>query len=233
MDIRSFIRLLICGVTGIGIYNLGLNYAEIYVSPAICGFMVSMMPVVALIIARFFYQERLSLRMVGFITISVAGVLLILISNLMHQANIKATTSGFVALIIAVISISIFVNVQRPLFQKGFHPLEVSAWTLWCGTLSMLFYLPDLVQQMAQATLADHLVVIYLGIFPAAVAYACYSYAIAQLPFPVVITSMYVPPFLVIIQQWLILGYWPYALTLIGGMLSVLGAFLTAKYRPK
>jgi hypothetical protein len=31
----------------------------------------------------------------------------------------------------------------------------------------------------------------------------------------------------------LILGYWPYALTLIGGMLSVLGAFLTAKYRPK
>ncbi|NIS92810.1 MAG: EamA family transporter, partial [Hydrotalea flava] len=55
---NEFIRIILVGVIGIGVYNIALNYGEITVSSAIASFIVSQVPVFIVLLAVIFLKER-------------------------------------------------------------------------------------------------------------------------------------------------------------------------------
>ncbi len=228
---KEFLLLFLCGVTGLAIYNVALNYAEIHVSPAISSFVISMMPVCALLIGVLAFGDKVYRFSQICIAICILGVVIIFASDLHYGKDSHASILGFVALLLAIIGAAIYSNVQRVLIKKGFKPLEMTAWSIWLGTLSMLFFLPETITQVAHADWQDVGVVIYLGIFPAAIAYVGYGYAISRLPFTKVMTALYFSPLLVTLLQWMILGDLPYGLTFFGGLVSVVGALMLVRQK--
>jgi len=230
-NLKQFMLLLGCGITGVTIYNLALNYAELSVSPAIASFVIGMMPVCSLIISVFVFKDKVKKRAWSCVAISVCGLFVILLADLYHSQNLHASLLGFLSLVIAVVGMAIYTNIQRVLLKEGFKPLEMTAWSIWLGTFCLLFFLPETIVQMAHASMEDILAVVYLGIFPAAIAYVGWGYAISKLPFTKVVTALYFSPVFVILMQWSILGEFPFWLTIVGGGISVFGALLLARQK--
>ena len=90
----------------------------------------------------------------------------------------------------------------------------------------MLAFLPGLAHSIQVASLDATLAVVYLEVFPAALAYVTWTYALSRVPASIATTFLYLSPVLAILIAWLWLVEVPFALSMIGGFLSLLGVVL-------
>ena len=137
---RDFSFLILSGLTGVTLYNLALNYSEIHIEPAIASFFNSMVPICSLLIAMYLFQEKVKKVAWVCIAVSVLGLLLILISSLYSNQNVHSSMGGCISLMVAVLAMGFYSNIQRLLLERGFKPLEMTAWSIWFGTICMLFF---------------------------------------------------------------------------------------------
>jgi hypothetical protein len=87
----------------------------------------------------------------------------------------------------------------------------------------LLIFLPGLLETVRAAPLGDTVAVIYLGLFPAALGYVTWAYALTQLPASRAASFLYLQPLLVLGIAWVWLGEWPSVLALCGGVLVLAG----------
>ena len=158
------------GVFGFTIYNIMLNQGEHTVPAAVAGFIVGQMPIIISLIAIFFFKERLRFwGVIGFL-ISIAGLLLIVISEQEHDRF----SIGLIYILIATLAGAIYCILQKPLLKK-FHPIEIVTYSMWGGTLVLMIYLPTLINQLKIVSSTALMTVVYMGIFPGAIAYLLWS----------------------------------------------------------
>jgi drug/metabolite transporter (DMT)-like permease len=72
---------------------------------------------------------------------------------------------------------------------------------------------------------------VYLGVFPGAVAYACWAYVLSRMPAGRASSSLYLVPPIAVIIGWLVLGERPGALALAGGAVALGGVALVSADR--
>ena len=109
---------------------------------------------------------------------------------------------------------------------RTYKAIEFTCYSIWAGTLPMLVFLPGLLRRLPTAAPSATLAVVYLGIFPAAIAYVLWNYALARLPASLLSSFLYLSPVLACFIAWLWLGEVPGLLTLVGGAISILGVIL-------
>ncbi len=221
---KDILPLIITGLAGITLYNIFLNYGEMTVPAGIAGFIIGLVPVFVIIIAVIFLKEKVNRFTVVGVVISLMGLFCIAIGEMEHTKF----DFGVVEILGSAILGSIYVTVQKPLLRK-FNAIEVVAFAIWIGTFFLLPYLPKLIQQIPQAPLSATLAAVYLGIFPAAIAYAAWSYALKHLPATRVTTNLYFVPFLATLLGWLVIGEVPNRLSLLGGIIALCGAFVATR----
>ena len=119
-------------------------------------------------------------------------------------------------------------NVLQKRNMGRYAPLEFTTYVIWAGTLPLLVYLPGLVGAVRSAPLGATGAVVYLGIFPGAIAYALWVYALSRLSASVLSSWLYLNPVLAIAIAWIWLGEIPTALSLLGGAVAVGGVMLVA-----
>ena len=85
------------------------------------------------------------------------------------------------------------------------------------GAVSTLPFAGELVHDLRASGAGAVGWVVYLGVFPTAIAFTTWAYALARTPSGKMGATTYAVPGLVVLMSWLILGQVPRWLTLIGG----------------
>jgi drug/metabolite transporter (DMT)-like permease len=94
----------------------------------------------------------------------------------------------------------------------------------------LLYFIPGLITAINQAVFSHTLSVIYLGLFPAAIGYLTWTYALSKTPVAVVSSFIYLQPALAIFIAWLWLQEIPSLLSLVGGTISLVGVIMVTKW---
>lgn len=221
-DPKDLPRILLVGFLGFTVYHVFLNYGEQSVSAGAASLIVSFTPVMTAFLAVFLLGERLRPAGWAGIGVSVAGVALISFG----EGGGIALNEGCILVLISSLGSSLYNVFQKP-FLKRYDPVAFTAYAMTAGTLFMLVFAPGLPAAIVRAPLEATLSVVYLGVFPGAIAYSTWTYALSRMPASRLTTSLYLSPVLAIAIAWLWIGEVPSVLSLLGGALTLAGVLLT------
>lgn len=218
---RDLPGIALLGVIGITVYHVALNYGEVTVTAGAASLIIAAVPIFSALLATAFGGERLTWWGWAGILLSFGGVALIVLGE---GQGMRFEPGALLILLSALASAIYFVFQRR--FLARTSPLAFTTVSIWLGTLAMLVFLPGLPAAVRAAHFSDTLAVVYLGVFPAALAYATWNYALSQAPASIVSSFLYVNPVLAIVIAWLWLSEVPDALALVGGAIALAGVVL-------
>lgn len=217
-DRRDIPAFFLMGFLGIFVYHLFLNLGEVRVSAGASSLIIAVAPAITALLAWWFRGERLPLA--GWVgsMISFVGVVMIVLGD-SRELGLNPF-AGFVLL--AAFATSFYFILQKPMFPK-YRPVEVTAWATWAGTVPMLLFLPGLGADVAGSALEPLLASVYLGVFPSAIAYTLFAFALSRAAVTLVSTYLYMIPVFSLLFSWWILGEVPTWLTVLGGAVAIAG----------
>lgn len=219
------IHLLIAGVIGIGVYNICLNFGEITVSAGIASFVIGLMPVMTVCLSFVFLREKLSPGAWLGVFISLAGLILLALGEGAH-ADMR---QGIALILVSALMGAVLTIIQKR-FLMVYHPIAIISWVMWGGTLLLLFFAPDLVQEIQSADLKSTGAAIYMGIFPAALAYLAWCYVLKNLSASKASITLYALPLASTLLGFLYLDEKPSLISLIGGGIALGGAYIAYRF---
>lgn len=214
-------RIAWAGLLGITIYHLGLNFGEVRVSAGAASLLISAGPVFTAIMSVAFLRERLTAIGWAGIGVAFAGVVLI---SLGESGGVRFEPAALLVLLAAVSTAGYFIVSKRGL--RTYDPLQWTAYTIWAGTLPMLAFAPGLARQLPDAAPSATFAVVYLGVFPAAIAYVLWSYALSRMPASLLSTFLYLSPVLAMLVAWFWIAEVPQPLTIVGGAVAIAGVIV-------
>jgi len=222
---RDLPGLFVMGFLGFTVYHVALNMGEVVVEAGAASFVIATVPIFSTLLAVAFLRERLSwIGWLGML-ISFAGVTVISLGAGRHLRF----EPSVLLIVAAAIGESLYFVLQKPLLER-YSGLELTTYTIWAGTLFMLAYLPGLIRELPIAPLGPSLAAVYLGIFPAALSYVLWSYALSKADVSRVTSTLNFTPLLsaLIAFAWLREVLTP--LTFAGGVVVIGGVIVLNRW---
>ena len=214
---------VLAGLFGVFLYMWLFNTGTDMVTSGISGFIIAAAPVFTLIMSIIFLKEKASALVWIGVVVSFIGIIVIAVT----QVTDMQLNFGVLLLLLAAISASVFIVMQKYLLRK-YNAMQITAYPIAFGTAFMLVFMPNLIQEFPTAPLSANITIIYLGLFPAALAYLLWSYALAKSEKTVYVTSfLYLSPFLAALIAFIWLGEIMPTLAFVGGIIVVAGMVLT------
>ncbi|WP_313427846.1 DMT family transporter [Siminovitchia terrae] len=223
-DIKDVPAILFLGFLGFAVYHTGLSFGEQTVSAGVSSLLVSTTPIFSAILGTMFLKDRLS--KIGWLGSCMAflGVALISFGT---GNSYSVISSGMIWILIAAFGESFFFVFETNYIKKyGF--IQFNIYTIIAGTIFMLFFLPGLLTEFSGASTASTLTVIYLGLIPTIIPYFAIAYVISKTGAAKATSSLYLTPVAALLISWVWLGEIPTILSLIGGIITLVGVGLSA-----
>ena len=210
-DLPSFV---LAGVLGFFFYMIAFNKGQKTVTASTGSVVISTVPVITALIARFIYKEKLRFFQWLAIAIEFSGVVILTLMNGILSINI-----GLLWLLLAAL-------VQRKL-TRTYSALQTSAYGIFFGTILLAVFSPASVKEVIKAPTIQVIYLIILGIFSSAIAYVSWSMAFVKAKQTSQVSNyMFVTPFLTSILGFFLAKEVPELSTIVGGGIILIGVFV-------
>ncbi|MEU0490141.1 DMT family transporter [Nocardiopsis sp. NPDC006139] len=211
---------IVCsGLLWFGVYMVALNWGEREVDAGTAALLVNVGPVLIALLGVAWLGERLSVWLVAGGAVAFAGAAVVGVAT---AGPGHVTWTGVVLCLVAAVTYAVGVVAQKPALAYA-SPLQVSGWGCVVGAVACLPFAPVLVAEAAAAPWWAGANVVYLGVFPTAVAFTTWGYALARMDASRLGAVTYLVPVLVVVLSWVLLGEVPTAGALVGGVLCLVG----------
>lgn len=206
------------GFLAFTVYHVALNYGEVTVAAGPASLLVNTAPIFTALLATAFLGERL--RAIGWagMFVSFLGAALIALGE---GEGFRLAPGAFIILIAAV-SVSVYLVIQKPYLEK-YGALNFTSYAIWAGTLFTLVFVPGLAGEVRAAPLDATLALVYLGVFPTAIAYVTYAYAFSRMTASRGVSFLYLVGPMAFLIAWVWLGEVPGLLSFVGAGIVLTG----------
>lgn len=211
--------VLISGLLWFGGYMVFLNWGERLVDAGTAALVVNVGPILIAVFGARFLGEHMSRTLGAGIAVSFAGTVVV---GLSMSAGGDGSVLGVLLCALAALTYAGGVVAQKPALRHA-SAMQVTTYGCVIGTVVCLPFAGQLAAEIGRAPLPATLNMIYLGVFPTALAFTTWAYALARTTAGKMGATTYVVPALVVLMSWVFLGEVPGPLTLAGGALCLLG----------
>jgi drug/metabolite transporter (DMT)-like permease len=222
---RDMPRVALIGLLWLGAYNVLLNAAEQRVDAGTAAMLVNIGPVFIAVLAGLLLGEGFPRNLFTGCAVALGGVILIGIATSRHGIH---STTGALLCIGAAVAYSLAVVIQKPLLERN-SGLSITAVASAVATVACLPFAPSLVHDLANAPTSAATWTVYLGLFPTAIGFTTWAYALKRSSAGRMGAFTYLVPPLAVLLGWIVLSESPPALALAGGVLCLFGVALTRR----
>ncbi|MFI0981581.1 DMT family transporter [Streptomyces sp. NPDC021093] len=211
--------IIASGLLWFGAYAVALNWGEQLVDAGTASLVVNVAPILMALLASRFLGEGLPPRLLAGMVVSFAGAAIVGVSM---SGGGGTSLLGVGLCLAAAVTYAIGVVAQKPALGHA-TPLQATAYGCLIGAVACLPFAGQLVRDVAQAPLSATLNMVYLGIFPTALAFTTWAYALKRTTAGKMGATTYAVPAIVVLMSWLLLDEVPGWVTLLGGMVCLAG----------
>ncbi|WP_240641553.1 DMT family transporter [Nocardioides ferulae] len=225
---REWVSIVAIGVLWYGVYNVALNEGERRIDAGTASMLIQVSPVLIALLAAVFLAERFTGFLALGLALAFAGVGLIGWST---SDDPEHDALGVVLCLVSAVVYSISVILQKPLMARiGAVHLTWLACTV--GAIACLPWLGTLLSEAGDAPASSIWWVVYLGVFPTAIAFSTYAYALKTMTASSLGVTTYLVPPITILLGLVFLDEVPPAMAYAGGVLALVGVAV-ARRKPK
>jgi drug/metabolite transporter (DMT)-like permease len=221
---RDWVAIVVIGVLWFGIYNVALNQGEHHVDAGTAAMLIQISPVLIAVLAALFLHDRFTPWLAVGLGLAFAGVVLIGVS----QPDGHSDLLGVGLCLLSALVYSISLVMQKPLVAR-LSALHVTWLACTVGAVVCLPFAGQLVSDTRAASAADIGWVVYLGLFPTAIAFTTYAFALRQMTASSLGITTYLVPPLTILLGWLFLSEVPPTMAYAGGALALVGVAVSRR----
>ncbi|WP_336206742.1 DMT family transporter [Nonomuraea sp. LPB2021202275-12-8] len=225
---KAWPGIAVSGVLWFGVYMVALNWGEQLVDAGTAAMVINVGPVLIALLAGWVLKEGFPRRLLAGMGVSFAGAVIVGISL---SAGGASSVLGVVLCLVAAASWAVAILVQKPALRHA-SALQVTTFGCAVGALACLPFAGQLVTEAAAAPLSATLNLVFLGVFPTALAFTTWAYALARTTAGNMGATTYAVPALVVLMSWALLGEVPGWLTFVGGALCLAGVAISSRRRP-
>jgi drug/metabolite transporter (DMT)-like permease len=216
---REWGSIVAIGVLWFGIYNVALNEGEHHVDAGTASMLLQVSPVLIALLAAVFLGERFTTYLAIGLALAFAGVALIGLSG---SDGGSSDLLGVVLCLVAAAVYSVSVILQKPLVAR-LPALHITWLACTVGAVACLPFAGQLVADTRAAPTASILWVVYLGVFPTAIAFTTYAFALRHMSASSLGVTTYLVPPITIVMGLVFLSEAPPTMAYAGGVLALLG----------
>lgn len=220
-DYRDIPKFILSGLLGFTLYMVAFNIGSTTLSSTTGSIIIASVPIITAGLAVVFLKERLKAWSWMAILIEFSGILILMLWNGVLSINI-----GVLWMIAAAVLLSGYNLTQRQ-YTKKYSAFQSTTYSIIAGSLLLLVFLPEAFSQIINAPLRQIFVVIYLGVFPSAIAYLWWSKALSIASKTSDVSNyMFITPLLSMILGYVIILEVPDISTYIGGSVILIGLLI-------
>ncbi|HEX6359192.1 DMT family transporter [Actinophytocola sp.] len=219
----SFLLVGAYAVLWLAGYTVALNAGERYVDAGTAALLVNLAPLLVAFAAGRFLKEGFSRPLIAGSLVAMGGTAIIAMG-----ATAQRNVAGVLLCLLAAALYAAGVLIQKVSLR---HVDGLTAIWLGCviATVVLLPWAPQLVTELRVAPVGAILGTVYMGVFPTAIGFTAWAYALRRMDAGRLSASTYAVPAVSVLLSWLLLAEIPTVYGLIGGAVCLTGVAISRR----
>lgn len=222
--VREWVLLAVGGLGWFGIYNLALNAGERHVDAGTAAMIIQIGPVIVALLAVPLFGERLHAWLLAGMVVGFAGVAVIARGS---AGDADASLLGVLLVLLAAVGYAVGVLSQKVVLRR-IPSVQVVLVSFLIGAATCVPFAGDLPGIVADGG-APLWWMVYLGIFPTAVAFTTWAFALTHTDAGALSLTTFLVPLIATSIAWVTIDEVPPSLTFVGGALAIVGVLMTRR----
>lgn len=208
---------MLSGASGFTLYFIAFNTGSLSLNPTTASIIIALCPIISALLALVVFKEKLRISQWLATLTAFSAVLFISL-----QEGSLLISQGIIWMLGAAALLALYNVIQRRM-NRQISALQMTAYSFLFGTVMLLGYAPDALSELQDAPSGAIALVIYLGLFPGAVAYITWGKALSLAENTGQVTNwMFLTPCLALLLEYVVTDSYPGKATLAGGSIILI-----------